>query len=819
MGQAAKISGFDKRLVRGRFPQAALISCTANSRSDLSEMRPTHVLLTALLIGGCAGMRGMQLDETYGEARPRNRLTSQASSHDVDYWRDVKPVLESRCVVCHGCYDAPCQLKLTAFEGIDRGTSKAVVYDTGRLLAAEPMRLFEDADSVQEWRQMGFSPVLNEREQTPDANLHAGVMARALTLKRNHPLPGTKTLPESFDLSLNRDQQCPSIEAFDAFEQKYPLWGMPYALPALSDDENRVLMSWIEEGAPYYPPPALGDEYQKRIAQWETFLNGPSNKQQLMSRYIYEHLFLGHVYFDDVEERKYFRLVRSRTAPGIPINLISTRRPYDDPRVERFYYRLQPVRTTIVDKTHMPYAFGEARMARYEELFLSPSYEVAELPGYAPEVAANPFIAFSSIPPSSRYRFMLDEAQFTVMGFIKGPVCRGQIALNVIEDHFWVVFVDPDSIAMNDGAHFVNRQSDNLRLPSSEGSETTALTTWIRYSDLENNYLKAKSTYMKKAFTKPADISLDIVWDGDGRNTNAALTVFRHFDNATVVKGFVGDTPKTAWLIEYPILERIHYLLVAGYDVYGNVGHQLNSRLYMDFLRMEGEFNFLTLLPRDVRVPERDYWYRGASQRVKNYVYGDRISFDVDSGISFASDDPKSELFDLLRRRLGPALDESRDIDLGADAFVTYQLGRLAALQGENINWLPEAGFLTITDMPGGRDAHFSLIRNTGHSNVSHLLTEGKEILPHENTLTVAVGLVGAYPNAFYRVDRKQLPHLVTAISTLEDETDYAAFLDRFGVRRTDPAFWEHSDDLFAGYQRLSPLEAARFDYNRLENR
>ena len=39
---------------------------------------------------------------------------------------------------------------------------------------------------------------------------------------------------------------------------------------------------------------------------------------------------------------------------------------------------------------------------------------------------------------------MLDEAQFTIMGFIKGPVCRGQVALNVIEDHFWVGFVAPE---------------------------------------------------------------------------------------------------------------------------------------------------------------------------------------------------------------------------------------------------------------------------------------------------------------------------------------------------------------------------------------
>ena len=52
-------------------------------------------------------------------------------------WQSAKQVLESRCVVCHGCYDAPCQLKLSAFEGIARGGSKEIVYDPAR---ARPIR-------------------------------------------------------------------------------------------------------------------------------------------------------------------------------------------------------------------------------------------------------------------------------------------------------------------------------------------------------------------------------------------------------------------------------------------------------------------------------------------------------------------------------------------------------------------------------------------------------------------------------------------------------------------------------------------------------
>ena len=96
--------------------------------------------------------------------------------------------------------------------------------------------------------------------------------------------------------------------------------------------------------------------------------------------------------------------------------------------------------------------------------------------------------------------------------------------------------------------------------------------TWRR------SYLEAKSKALERSLAAPKSIDLALVWDGDGRNPNAALTVFRHFDSASVVKGMVGEPPKTAWVIGYPLLERIYYLLVAGYDVYGNAGHQLNSR-------------------------------------------------------------------------------------------------------------------------------------------------------------------------------------------------------------------------------------------------
>jgi len=245
--------------------------------------------------------------------------------------------------------------------------------------------------------------------------------------------------------------------------------------------------------------------------------------------------------------------------------------------------------------------------------------------------------------------------------------------------------------------------------------------------------------------------------------------------------------------VDYSLLERIYYLLVAGYDVYGNITHNLNSRLYMDFLRMEGEANFISFLPSDARADALSRWYRDATKESLDHMRALVVDPAVESAIPYRGIDPQKELFAKLGKRLEPVLDRRLSLINVTDADLREQLERLAALRGERLGLLPELSYLIIRDSQG-IVRYFTLVKDTGHRNVTHLLLEQNELAPEDNALTVVPGLIGAYPNAFFRLEQSELPEFVQAVSSLKSEVDYGYLSDRFAVRRTDPKFWEFSD-------------------------
>jgi len=811
--------------------------CSANTISPTIRVAilPAVVMLF-LLLSACSSK---ETTVTADQAKIEYDLLFTLPKEPLSFEETVQPVLESRCVVCHGCYDAPCQLKLSSPEGIHRGAHKKKVYNAARLTADEPTRLFIDAMTTDEWRDKGFTTVLNEGENNKVKNLEDSVMYRMLRQKRLYPQATTGMLSDDFDINIDREQSCPTLDEFDKYAAKHPKGGMPYAMPNLNRKEYTTLVHWLAQGAPMPQDEAPSEIAAKQIKQWEAFFNVnhkniSDNKRALVARYLYEHLFQAHLHFEGTNDREFYRLVRSSSPPGKPVKIIATRRPYADPATS-VYYRLVRHQGSIVAKTHMVYTLSDKRMRRIKELFLDVDYEVSHLPSHEPELASNPIKTFAAIPAKSRYKFLLDDARFYIEGFIKGPVCRGQVALSVIEDQFWVVFMSPESNLKYLDDDFLNASASYLASPAEREDNFKVLTGKRYYRNLFQKYNQAKQVAFAANDIKTVNIkqAMNYIWDGDGKNPNAALTIFRHSDSASVNYGFIGNYPETAWVLDYSTLERIHYLLVAGYDVYGNLGHQYNTRLYMDFLRTEGEDYFLALLPVKNRIKIRNSWYQGIRQSNKDDL-SDINWLRKEFVNGFKTNDPQLELYQQLEQHLGSLAGNGDYINrctqdkckpnVHQDILrVDRAMQKAAQMDGVIVQVLPDVAFVRVR--MGGKaenDLAYTMINNRSYTSVTSMFASEKQINNRdyeEDTQTVVRWLEGSHPNFFYIVDLDNIEAFVEEYNAIENRQEYEAFIARYGQRRTSNDFWMHADWFNKQYAREQPQLSGIFDLNRYQNR
>ncbi|MCK0155459.1 fatty acid cis/trans isomerase [Alcanivorax sp. S6407] len=767
----------------------------------------------SLIIIGCASQKLLPIAVTT-PVRP------------IDYQTEIQPLLEKRCTVCHSCYNAACQLKLDSFEGLDRGVTQNAIYNAGRLKPMEPTRLFIDAQSTDEWRRKEFFSVI---ESTVSGGFNDSLMLHMLSQKMKNPHAVGLYSPETDKLTCAIDR-----EGLADYLGDKPLNGMPYGLPALKQQEYDLIAGWLAQGA--NGPSA---EQQKAleapnpadigaINQWERFLNQDNAKHAVTARYLYEHLFLAHINFEP-SSTTFYELVRSRTAPGAPIDLIPSVRPYDDPGIDAFFYRFRKVHSTIVQKNHMVVEFDQSMFQRVQELFIEPEWlQTPHRVGYEPVASANPFITFEQIPPRSRYQFLLDNSHYTIMTFIHGPVCKGQIALNVIDDHFWVMFLDPDADQSVQNPGFLKLLSEKLRMPTETGSD------YGLFSAIRNKHLDAEQAYYRTrqdyyAANNYKGLGYDAIWKGSRAADAPLLTIYRHFDSASVHKGALGDLPKTLWVIDYPLFERIYYSLVAGFDIYGNAGHQLSDRLYMDALRVEGESYFLDFLPADHRLDLMQSWNIGLDLEDKGYYPS-----PMPAKIKFASEDPKREFVEHivdqhLLAETGIRFD-SVNYARADDEFpvvpTTYQTDNdyLRALRALS---RPGTPFVALVNdyganlahmrvrMNSGRDVVLTLIANRWHDNVGFLLSEDKRLNPAKDSLNFVPGLIGSYPNFFIDITENDVPDFLQLLSHYSGSAEDERRLLKYGVRRTDARFWE-TFDWFQQYLLASdPVRGGLLDLNR----
>src|ERR1700677_3462293 len=93
-----------------------------------------------------------------GGIRSANPQTDPAANDN--YTALIQPIFDNRCVACHSCFNAPCQLNLQSHSGLARGATKLNVYDGSRPKSVDPSRLDIDGRSVADWRAKGFFDVV-----------------------------------------------------------------------------------------------------------------------------------------------------------------------------------------------------------------------------------------------------------------------------------------------------------------------------------------------------------------------------------------------------------------------------------------------------------------------------------------------------------------------------------------------------------------------------------------------------------------------------------------------------------------------------------
>ena len=350
-----------------------------------------------------------------------------------------------------------------------------------------------------------------------------------------------------------------------------------------------------------------------------------------------------------------------------------------------------------------------------------------------------------------------------------------------------------------------------------------------KYHKAINRYYKARQDYyMSHNYLGQGYGS---IWKGNSAADAPLLTVYRHFDSASVHKGVLGNLPRTMWVMDYPLLERVYYALVAGFDVYGTVGHQLAIRLYMDGLRLEGESYFLSLMPAEKRREMIESWYKGV--KPKNIPYYDA---GISQKINFNTDNPKQEFIEQLINRhilaeTGISFDPVNYLSAGEeypplpDEYENLEdyLQALRAVSKPGTSFFSLVNdfnanvvYIRIRD-DSGDDVVVSMIINRWHDNVVFLFDEKKSLRPDKDNADFIRGFHGSYPNYLIDIHQNDLPDFFDILANLDKIGMDKGLqrLEKYFVNRADKDFWEHYDWFQDRFNKEQPVHSGLFDLNR----
>ncbi|MDA8792174.1 fatty acid cis/trans isomerase [Bacteriovoracaceae bacterium] len=770
---------------------------------------------------------------TYGSFEANKVHESQSQSSY--YLSHIKPIFENRCVACHACEAAPCQLKLDSFEGFDRGATTS--YPKAIKLAERPMtRIFKDAKTTAHWRDKGFWSIVNRDANLSDGDrLQQSLLYRFIKQSRDQSKRG-----EIIEKTPREFKKC--VKDIKQFEQDFAKKdnihrGMPFGLKPLNDDEFNAIQNWVILGS---KGPTENEFRRMKMAsnrttidKWEKFLNQPNNKNAWTAKYLYEHLFLAHFHFDD-NPGEFFELQRSKpNVNEFEIDEIVTKFPYNDP-IEKFEYRFNRVHSSIAHKTHIVYEVKNETLDEIVELFIDSNWG-KNIPKVSYD-EINPFYNFKPIPAKVRYKYLIYNSRLMMDFFTRGPVCSGgQLATWVLQDHTWAIFEDPefDITATDEYYSDNNKVQMHLKIPTMNKTKRA----WPYYSVHTKKYERIHAKKLEERF--PNGRGLDVIWNGNKGsqkngneyNPNALLTLYRHSGySVSVHKGQIGEVPKTFALLNYSIFERVYYDLVAGLNIYGGLNHKLNLRLMITHLRREMEDNFISLLPISQRKDQREKWYKSYMKHVKEFHFDkikSKIRFDK-KHTAANGDHAKNLAINIINTHLknvsgpiDPISGHARHLStpkvipfINDEKSLNDGLKLISGKTGGFAQYLPEVSYFAFK-LKSGKLLYYTVNKNIAHKSVHYLFKEKNQIDHQNTTLNIQKDFPLSFPQLFMQIDINKANRFISNLAKLNSAKSFQKIENEFGIQKNDDRFWKFYDDLNNHHKKIDPINYGILDLNR----
>ncbi len=755
----------------------------------------------------------------YSILRPGNRYATDLGDRYLD---EVQPALAERCAVCHACTNGPCQLNMTSFAALERGVSSKNPYKFG-LFDSFPTRV-SDNRTLQAWRDLGFRSVLPQGGDPKKSIFYRALELGERNVASTDPNAGPIRTSVARALAQAHNEGKYSCPVNDVswwwFSLRNPQGGMPWGLPS-DEDNHEVLERWVLDGAPGPSAEALASIQQPQVTpmtqvepvtiieSWETFLGGDDLRSQLVARYIYEHAYSANIHFDE-NPGEFYRIVRSRTAAPAPIELIYSDMPQDDPGPGRVYYRLEKIDRVIEGKVHVPWELGLDDLEHLRELFLSGDWNVGSLPGYA---SRNPFEYFAAIPAQARSRFMLENSRMLYAQFARGPICLIQEASFAVDEHFWILFLDPDSdptvlepkLGLDTWDVFFDK----------DGSLTASLPLiGDKYGELL--YRQAFEDTLRRH--KPEGLGVQDVWTGDGKYPDAWLTVHRNqysVDVHNTLDRPITGTPRSVWLISYANFERMFYNAVTQYKFWGSAFHQNTSFSWQIWTRTEAEDLWASLLPdQSYRQMLRDRFTSYAG-KVYYKLFDDYAQGRPSASPELTTDDAVArELYRRMESVLGPA-----------DRLNHWPSNQLPSYIDDSIDDVEEfeAGLRTLTNREApfaryvpnvvhlrlGGQHLYSLVVVRGFKDSKIISTEKADRAPEHDSLRAVPGMVAYEAHMFVDLAFDDASAFLNELQAVDDLPAWNGFSDRYKIGRNSPTFWPFVDWLHDWMEANTPVRAA----------